>query len=185
MRPTALFVSLFGFYVVLSGQITNAFLMIVGAGCCLVVTLLSVHMGICDGEGMPVRYWGRTFRYTPWLMWQILLANFDVARRVWSPSLPIDPCMVEVPHRLVTGYGIATFANSITLTPGTVTVEAGDGLFLVHALTKEAGDDVTTGDMHDRVRHIEGEDPPDEDKRRERPLPTNAGRSLTDGEVDA
>ncbi len=159
MRPFALFVSLFGFYVALSGQIHNTFLMGAGVVCCLLVTLLSVRMGLCDDEGIPVTHWPRTFAYTPWLLWQIALANIDVARRVWSPELPISPRMIEVPHNLKTGYGVATYANSITLTPGTVTVEAPtDTPFVVHALTAQAGDDVLAGDMLQRCRWVEGQD---------------------------
>lgn len=142
MRPTALFLTLFGFYVALSGQIHNWFLMSVGAGCCLATTILSVHMGVCDDEGLPVRYWPRTIAYVPWLLWQIFLANIDVAKQVWRPTLALSPNTRRVPHSLKTGYGIATYANSITLTPGTVTIEADEDGFLVHALTKEAGEDV-------------------------------------------
>lgn len=159
MRPFALFVSLFGFYVALSGQIHNTFLMGAGLVCCLLTTLLAVRMGLCDDEGIPVSHWPRTFAYTPWLLWQIALANIDVARRVWKPELRISPRMIEVPHTLTSGYGVATYANSITLTPGTVTVEApSDAPFVVHALTKEAGDDVLAGDMLQRCRWVEGQD---------------------------
>lgn len=158
MRPFALFVSLFGFYVALSGQLHNTYLMAAGAVCCFFTMLLAVRMGLCDDEGIPVSQWPRTLAYIPWLLWQIALANVDVARRVWSPELPISPRMIEVPHDLKTGYGIATYANSITLTPGTVTVEAPtDSAFVVHALTKGAGDDVLAGDMLQRCRWVEGQ----------------------------
>ena len=158
MRPFALFASLFGFYVALSGQIHNPVLMGVGLVGCALTTWLASHMGLCDDEGIPVTQWPRTIAYIPWLLYQIALANIDVARRVWNPELPISPCMIDVPHRLRSGYGIATYANSITLTPGTVTVEApGDAPFVVHALTREAGQDVLAGDMHDRCIWVEGQ----------------------------
>ncbi len=159
MRPFALFLTLFGFYVALSGQIHNWFLMAVGAGCCLATTILSVHMGVCDDEGLPVRYWPRTIIYIPWLLWQIFLANIDVAKQVWRPKLALSPNTRRVPHSLKTGYGIATYANSITLTPGTVTIEADEDDFLVHALTQSAGEDVidTAGSatMQGWVRWVE------------------------------
>lgn len=157
MRSLILLLTLGAFYLTLSGQFHNRFLMIAGAVCCLAVTLLSRHMGTDDEEGMPYRFWVRTILYVPWLMWQIFLANIDVAKRVWNPKLPINPKMIKVQHKLKTGYGIATYANSITLTPGTVTVETGDDEFLVHALTDEAAADLMTNEMHDRVMKVEGE----------------------------
>lgn len=155
MRPLFLLLTLEAFYLVLSGQFHNRFLMIAGVICCLGVTLISRHMGTVDDEGMPVKYWLKTALYTPWLMWQVLLANVDVAKRVWAPGLPITPKMITVKHDLKTGYGIATYANSITLTPGTVTVEAGDHEFLVHALTDEAAADLLGDEMHRRCKKIE------------------------------
>lgn len=155
MPSVILFLTLAVFYLSLSGQFHETFLMVAGGVCCFAVTLLSRHMGVVDDEGMPVRFWLRTAFYVPWLLWQVLLANIDVAKRVWNPRLPINPKMIKVKHRLETGYGIATYANSITLTPGTVTVDAGDEEFLVHALTNEAAEDLETGEMHDRVKALE------------------------------
>lgn len=156
MRPIALFVTLFAFYVALSGMIHDWYLMTLGVGSALVVTLLSVHLGIVDDEGMPVRFWPRTAMYVPWLLWQIVLANWDVFKRVWAPKLDISPCVVRVPHRITDGYGIATYGNSITLTPGTVTIEASEGEVLVHGLTEAACADVAAGGMRDRVAWVVG-----------------------------
>jgi multicomponent Na+:H+ antiporter subunit E len=88
-------------------------------------------------------------------MWQIVLANIDVAKRVWSPVLPIAPRVIRLPHRLKTAFGISTYANSITLTPATVTIEIGTDEFIVHALTKECADDLLQGGMHDRCLALE------------------------------
>ena len=157
MHAAILFVSLMAFYVVLSGQISNAFLMGVGAICCLGITLLAKRLGIVDDEGLPYRWWLRTALYLPWLMWQVVLANIDVLKRVWKPGpLDIQPRMITVPHELRTAYGVATYMNSITLTPGTVTVDVGDDEFLVHALTKDAAEDLLGGEMHRRVLAVEG-----------------------------
>jgi multicomponent Na+:H+ antiporter subunit E len=159
MRPIALFVTLFAFYVALSGMIHDGYLMSLGVGSALAVTLLSMHLELVDDEGMPVRYWGRTARYLPWLLWQIVLANWDVFKRVWGPKLDISPCVVRVPHRIAEGYGIGTFANSITLTPGTVTIEADEHEVLVHGLTEGACADVAAGGMRDRVAWVVGAKP--------------------------
>lgn len=160
MHAAILFVSLMAFYVVLSGQVMGAGapkLMILGAVTCAAITALARRLGILDDEGLPFRYWLRTAAYMPWLMWQVLLANIDVLKRVWKPGkLDIDPQMIRVPHELRTAYGVATYMNSITLTPGTVTVDVGDDELLVHALTKDAAEDLQSGEMHRRVKHVEG-----------------------------
>jgi multicomponent Na+:H+ antiporter subunit E len=155
MHALLLFVSLLAFYIVLSGQIGSAFLMGAGVVSCAAITLLAKRLGIVDDEGMPYRWWWGALKYAPWLIWQIFLANVDVLKTVWRPRLHIQPQMIKVPHELRTAFGIATYMNSITLTPGTVTVEAGKDEFLVHALTQGAADGVRSGDMHRRVLAVE------------------------------
>ncbi|MEA3266466.1 MAG: Na+/H+ antiporter subunit E [Candidatus Fermentibacteria bacterium] len=65
-------------------------------------------------------------------MWELLKSNIDVARRVISPKLPINPGIVKVKTRLKSPLGRAFLANSITLTPGTLTVEMKDEYFYIH-----------------------------------------------------
>lgn len=156
MHAFILFISLMAFYVVLSGQIHSAFLMVAGAVCCAGVVWLCRRLGLIDDEGVPFRYWLPTLKYVPWLMWQIVLANIDVLKMVWKPGkLNIKPQMVVCPHELRSAYGISTYANSITLTPGTVTLETGDKEFLVHALTDAFAKDLLSGEMHRRCLAIE------------------------------
>ena len=155
MKSIALFLALFTFYLLLSGQFENEFLMQAGIVMSFGISALCLYMGILDDEGMPIRFWLKTALYVPWLMWQIILSNIDVAKRVWNPKLPISPQLVFVPHQLKTSYGISTYANSITLTPGTITVTIEKDGFLVHALTQQAIDDLLGGEMHRRVQHIE------------------------------
>lgn len=160
MHAWILFVSLMAFYVVLSGQIQSPYLMGAGALCCAAVTLVCKRLGIVDDEGVPYRFWWRTLRYAPWLVWQIVLANLDLFKIVWRPGkLRIRPQMVVCPHQLRTTYGIATFANSITLTPGTVTLEVGEDEFLVHALTDAFAEDLRAGEMHRRCLALEQQEP--------------------------
>jgi multicomponent Na+:H+ antiporter subunit E len=92
--------------------------------------------------------------YLPWLLWQVLLSNLRVIKIVWSPKLPIAPQVVEVPCSLTTPTGKALFANSITMTPGTVTLSVGETL-LVHALTAEDAAGVLDGSMHARIAKLE------------------------------
>ena len=93
--------------------------------------------------------------YTPWLLWQIVLANFDVALRVMG-FREIDPVVIRFRPELSSEFGLVTLANSITLTPGTVTVDIEGGEFIVHAITREAADAVLEGSMARKVHGLEG-----------------------------
>ena len=98
----------------------------------------------------------RLVLYVPWLLWQIALANVDVMLRIFG-ARPIDPCVVRFKPELVSDFGRATLANSITLTPGTVTVEiTEEGEFIVHALNREAADAVVARIMEKKVQGVEG-----------------------------
>jgi len=92
--------------------------------------------------------------YLPWLLWQVVLSNIRVTMIVWSPKLPIAPQVVEVPCSLTTPTGVTLFANSITMTPGTVTLSVGETL-LVHALTAKDAAGVLDGSMEARIRKLE------------------------------
>jgi len=81
---------------------------------------------------------------------------WDVSRIILDPRLPISPTLVRFRPSQTTAVGLVTHANSITLTPGTITVEADADLFVVHALTRAGAAGVVSGDMDGRVRAVEG-----------------------------
>lgn len=93
-------------------------------------------------------------RYIPWLFYQILLSNIHVAYLVLSPKMPIEPAIIKYKSRLKTDLSLTTFANSITLTPGTITADIRDGEFYVHALSRKVSDDLLTGEMEKKVARI-------------------------------
>jgi len=78
--------------------------------------------------------------YIPYLLWEIIKANFDVAYRVLHPALPIHPGIVKVKTTLKTDMGQTFLANSITLTPGTLTVDIIDDHFYVHWINVKTDD---------------------------------------------
>ena len=127
-----------------------------GALSVVVSILLTMRLGILDAEGVPFEILGRLAAYLPWLIKEIVLANLNVIRRIITPSLPISPTLVEVPATQRTRLGEVLFANSITLTPGTVSIRVRDGVILVHALAKEGADSLLGGDMDRRVTRVEG-----------------------------
>lgn len=100
----------------------------------------------------------RFFQYIPWLLYQIVLANLHVASLVLNPKMPIDPKIVRFKTKLKKDISLVTFANSITLTPGTITAEISEGEYYVHALSKKTADDLLSGEMENKVAHVFMED---------------------------
>ena len=156
-RGLILFVALFGVWLLLSGHYTQT-LMTYGALSCLGVVLLVGYLGILDEEALPAHLGIRPFLYGPWLLKEIVLSNLSVAKVILSPDLPIRPRILRVDASQKTDVGRVTYANSITLTPGTVTLDVRDGKLLVHALTTDSAEGLLSGEMDRRVARLEGND---------------------------
>jgi multicomponent Na+:H+ antiporter subunit E len=121
-----------------------------------VVVAIARKMKIVDREGAPVELALRALAYVPWLLWEIIKANIDVARRILDPRLPISPRIIKVRAGQRHDITRVIYANSITLTPGTVSVDTDGDEITIHALTEEAARAVETGDMDRRVSRLEG-----------------------------
>lgn len=148
--------TLFGIWLLWSGHYT-ALLVSFGVASCLAVVLISWKMGTLDDEGQLLLLVPRLLLYAPWLVKEIVLANIDVARRIVHPRLPIAPTLIEVKCSQRLDVARVIYANSITLTPGTVSVDMEGDTITVHALTREAADAVLSGEMDRKVsRLIEG-----------------------------
>lgn len=98
----------------------------------------------------------RFLLYIPWLLWQIAVSNLDLVYRTLHPSLPIDPRVITFPNECRTDVGTAILGNSITLTPGTVTIFADSDTFTIHALDLKQAEGVLSGEMMRKVLAIEG-----------------------------
>ena len=155
-RTLSLFIMLFLTWLLWSGFYTSLLLALGGLSCLFVVALCR-RMAIIDPEGHPNHLLFGLIAYIPWLAWETIKANIDIARRIIQPSLPIAPRMIRVKASQKTHLGQVIYANSITLTPGTVSVEVEEGEILVHALTEEAAADLLTGSMDRRVTRMEDE----------------------------
>ena len=146
---------LFGVWLLWSGHF-EPLLLSFGVLSCAVVVTLARKMKIVDREGAPVELALRALVYVPWLLWEIVKANIDVARRILAPRLPISPTIITVKAGQRHDIARVIYANSITLTPGTVSVDTDGDQITVHALTEEAARAVETGDMDRRVSRLEG-----------------------------
>jgi multicomponent Na+:H+ antiporter subunit E len=122
---------------------------------CLFVLYLSHRMGIDDSEGAPL-LGIRPLGYAGWLAVEIVKCNIDVASRILNPGLPIQPQVIRVRSTQKTDLGRVVLANSITLTPGTVSMEIRGDEITVHALTSDAADFDASGEMNRRVTAVEG-----------------------------
>lgn len=154
MRAAALAAALFAFWLLLSG-IYTPFLVGSGLAAALAVAALARRMDVADREGQPFHLGPAALAYWPWLAKEILLSGWRVARIILHPRLPISPALVRFRPSQSSALGLVTHANSITLTPGTVTIEAGHDEFLVHALTREGAAGLAGSEMDRRVRRFE------------------------------
>jgi len=157
LRLISAFIALYLFWLVLSGYLTF-FLMSAGAVCAVAVVWFARRMDVIDAEGHPVQLGWRIVAYWIWLSKEIAKSAWEVSRIIVDPRLPISPTMVSFKPSQKTTVGLVIHANSITLTPGTITIDIGKGGFVVHALTRAGAEGVTSGDMDRRVRACEGDE---------------------------
>ncbi len=143
-------VTLFGIWLLLSG-IYEPLILSLGLASVILVVLISHRMDMLDREAVPLHLYWRIPPYWIWLMKEIVLANVHVARLILDPRLPISPRMIRVKATQNSDMGRVIHANSITLTPGTVSVEIEDDVILVHALSREAAEGTLEGGIDRRV----------------------------------
>ncbi len=147
---------MFIFWFSLSGQTAPMFL-ILGVVSSLLVAYWSHDLLIGKMvKGPDLRRIILLIKYFLWLAWEIVLANLHLIYLVLHPKMPIEPSIVRFKHDLKTDMGIALFANSITLTPGTITIDANRHEYIVHAVSMKTAQDLLSGSMHAKIKEIEG-----------------------------
>jgi multicomponent Na+:H+ antiporter subunit E len=155
MRYLSLAGFLFAFWLALSGHFTPM-LVAAGAASTVVCVLAAIRMRAADAEGHPIElFWGAV-SYFPWLFREILKSGWAVTKLILHPRLPISPTMTVVRASQRTPVAVATYGNSITLTPGTITVGVSGNELTVHALTRDGALDLEAGGMDRRVSQFEG-----------------------------
>lgn len=154
-HSVSLFAFLYLFWLLLSGFFTP-FLLSAGVGCALAVVWFARRMDVVDAEGHPVHLAPKALLYWPWLFKEIIKSAWDVSKIILNPKLPISPTMVLFKPTQKSIVGLVLHANSITLTPGTITIEANAGEFLVHGLTRASAEGVVDSEMDRFVTACEG-----------------------------
>ena len=157
MRAILLFFILFGMWLLMSGHYTPLIITL-GIVSCSLAAAMAHLMGGTDEDGLPTHMFARLPSYLVWLFREIITANIDTGRIILTQDVKEE--WFSVPTSQTSDAGLVTYANSITLTPGTVTVDViydkNEGTrFLVHALHPDFGDDVRGGEMDRRVSIVE------------------------------
>ena len=150
------FVLLLGFWLILSQEISLEILL-VGSGAVVLIMLYSRSMlyGTEDTSLFQPRKLMFFFKFILIMLIEILKSNIQVAKIVLSPSLPISPSFVKVKKTFKKDLHKVIYANSVTLTPGTLTVDVDEEGFLVHALTNDAAEGLKDGIIEKSVDHLE------------------------------
>ena len=158
-RPTVhavgLAVALAVVWLLLSGH-DEALILGFGLASVALCVTIAMRMDLVDHEGAPIHLTLRFVAYLPWLACEVVKANIDVASRVIQPIPDISPELFDAPASQRTDLGQVIYANSITLTPGTVSVDLDPGVIRVHALSREGADGLREGEMDRRARAVEG-----------------------------
>lgn len=159
----SLAVVLFVFWMVLSGRTETKFI-VYGILTALVTTWITYPLLLVPNKDHSKRYFvfgasvPKFIMYVFWLFWQLILANIDVLMATTAQELEIDPKVVRFYFKVDNPMASVMLANSITLTPGTVTLNVtDDGLYEIHALTKNAASGVLDGIMAKKIADLYGE----------------------------
>jgi len=142
-------------WLLLSGHYTP---LLIGLGMIsvILVVIISTRMDVVDQEGHPFHLnFLELASYWVWLLKEIVKANIEVCKIILRPSLPISPTLVTIKSKQATDLGRVIYANSITLTPGTISINVTDGEIEVHALTKAAANELQEDEMNRRVAKVE------------------------------
>jgi multicomponent Na+:H+ antiporter subunit E len=131
-----LLIALTVFWFALSG-LTSPYFLVLAVVAVLLALWLSARLGVIGRDASPYHRLPLLLPYVVWLLGQIVKSNIAVIARVVGQRSAIDPAMVSIKTKARTDLGKALFANSITLTPGTVTVDVDGDTLKVHALVRE------------------------------------------------
>ena len=125
-----------------------------GAFSCALAGYIGVRMGYFDTRVFALRFNLRLLGFWAWLLKEIVQSSLEVARIVLARDLRLSTRVVEIDASRLSPVDQAVLGNSITLTPGTLTLDASDGRLLVHALTAEGASALEDGEMLRRVAAI-------------------------------
>ena len=149
MKYVATFLVLFASYILLAGFYVQE--LILGAIVSIILTIILAKLvNYTIDYRFPVKLLVFIFAYLPVFIWKLILSNIDVARRVLSPKIPLNPGFVKIKTDLKGDFAKLALANSITLTPGTLSVDIKDEYIYVHTV------DVKGKTLEENTKNISG-----------------------------
>jgi len=149
-----LFLTLAAFWLLNSGHYT---LLILSIGLISIALVLYIahRMDVVDHESQPLHLTLKIPGYHLWLAKEIILSNISVVKHIWLGNESISPTLATIKASQKTDMGKVIYANSITLTPGTVAVDLTGDQIMVHALLREDFEALEAGEMDRRVTRLE------------------------------
>ncbi len=142
-------------WLLLSGMWTHPIILPLGAASVILTVWIAFRLEIIDRDTDPLRLMIPSLRYWPWLLGQIVRANLQVASRIIRGQDSLSPRITAVKSTQKSDLGRSIFANSITLTPGTVTIRVRDDDILYYALNEDLIRELDEGEMDRRVTRLE------------------------------
>ncbi|WP_076410438.1 Na+/H+ antiporter subunit E [Shewanella sp. UCD-KL12] len=139
----------------INSNYSNLLLLSLGAASILLVLFIAHRMDVIDHESQPTHLSLKLPSYLLWLTKEIIVSNISVVKHIWLGNTSISPTLVTIDTSQKTDLGKVIYANSITLTPGTVAVDIVDDRMTIHALIKENIDTLKAGEMDRRVTELE------------------------------
>ncbi len=153
-QAIALAAALAGFWVLLSGY-WLPLIIILGVASILLCVYIAHRLDVCDHEGHPVHLTLPGLTYFPWLIKEIVVSNIAVAKAIIFGG--VRPQVLRVKASQSDELGQTVYANSITLTPGTVSIDVADNHITVHAIMDDTADGLRTGEMDQKVCKLMGD----------------------------
>jgi multicomponent Na+:H+ antiporter subunit E len=140
-------IGLFGLWVLLSGKL-DAFHLSVGFLGAAFIAWINTEPQHLDEPPLPH---ARLILYWPWLFWEIVKSNLNITKIILDPKLPINPRLIQYRTNLGSNPAVVLLGNSITLTPGTVTIEVSSDELVIHALDDESTSGLESRTMEQKI----------------------------------
>ena len=156
MRYTfSLFLLLLAFWIVNSEYYT-ALLLFLGLLSIILVLVITHHMDLVDHESLPLHLIFRMVPFSFWLIKEIVLGSSYVLKRIFLGSKALSPTVITLKIDFRDEVSKVIFANSISLVPGTLSLQLDQESVQVHALTQELAEALLSGELARRIKRLEG-----------------------------
>jgi multicomponent Na+:H+ antiporter subunit E len=126
-----------------------------GTASVLLVLVISGRMNVIDSESQPLHLSKNIPGYYLWLLKELVLSNITVVLTIWRGNLQLQPALATIKMDHLSDIGKVIYANSISLTPGTITTDVTENSITVHALDKSSIAEIESGEMEARVRKLD------------------------------